>query len=162
MLSFARFVSLVMVVLCCVAAEARSVWRDLSVGAVSPRGTLVFLYLDVGMSDLFRALKTKYEAEQKEMARLQGFVDRFGAQARESTRDEARSTLERFLRPRYVIGVVMTPPHRRCCAMLVDGFMTIYSGTLRRYLPCRPKCTGRTLYVICHAIWRLRRRDCTL
>lgn len=31
---------------------------------------------------LFRALKTKYEAEQKEMARLQGFVDRFGAQVR--------------------------------------------------------------------------------
>ncbi|CAN0063006.1 unnamed protein product [Ectocarpus sp. 12 AP-2014] len=29
-----------------------------------------------------RALKSKYEAEQKEMARLQGFVDRFGAQAR--------------------------------------------------------------------------------
>lgn len=30
--------------------------------------------------DFFRALKSKYEAEQKEMARLQGFVDRFGAQ----------------------------------------------------------------------------------
>ncbi|CAN0018833.1 unnamed protein product [Pylaiella littoralis] len=28
-----------------------------------------------------RAMKIKYEAEQKEMARLQGFVDRFGAQA---------------------------------------------------------------------------------
>lgn len=27
-------------------------------------------------------MKSKYEAEQKEMARLQGFVDRFGAQAR--------------------------------------------------------------------------------
>lgn len=29
----------------------------------------------------FRAAKAKYELEQKEMARLQGFIDRFGAQA---------------------------------------------------------------------------------
>lgn len=37
-----------------------------------------------------RALKTKYEAEQKEMARLQGFVDRFGAQATKASAAQSR------------------------------------------------------------------------
>lgn len=35
----------------------------------------------VGVIVTNRAAKAKYELEQKEMARLQGFVDRFGAQA---------------------------------------------------------------------------------
>lgn len=33
-----------------------------------------------------RAAKIKYEAEQKEMARLQGFIDRFGAQVSKTCR----------------------------------------------------------------------------
>eukprot|EP00903_Cladosiphon_okamuranus_P014012 g13030.t1 len=37
-----------------------------------------------------RALKSKYEAEQKEMARLQGFVDRFGAQATKASAAQSR------------------------------------------------------------------------
>lgn len=43
----------------------------------------VFFYFAAGLdvTRCSRALKIKYEAEQKEMARLQGFVDRFGAQA---------------------------------------------------------------------------------
>lgn len=44
-------------------------------------------YFHISLATLFwcftfdRAAKAKYELEQKEMARLQGFIDRFGAQA---------------------------------------------------------------------------------
>eukprot|EP00752_Nemacystus_decipiens_P011899 g10551.t1 len=37
-----------------------------------------------------KALKSRYEAEQKEMARLQGFVDRFGAQATKASAAQSR------------------------------------------------------------------------